>query len=84
MEYIGVITFLVYISGVLFNIFTHKYVIPVEEPESNSYADFLAFLFCWPIIVLQKIIRLLFIVSSWFGWLVWGIVLLTEKYDTRR
>ena len=81
MEYTGIIIFLIYISGVLFNIFTHKYVMPTEEFDSGSTADFLAFLFCWPIIVFQEFIRLLFIVSSWFGWLVWGLILITEKYD---
>ena len=68
------IIFIVYWIGTLFNVFTNKYIIFPTKKLSNSTAT----------IIVKETIRLLFIIFSWFSWIIYGIVIITEKYDTRR
>ena len=69
-----IIIFILYWLGTLFNVFTNKYIILPTKKLSNSTAT----------IIIKETIRLLFIIFSWFSWIIYGIVIITEKYDTRR
>ena len=66
--------FIIYCVGVLFNIFTNKYIISTSD-ELDSFVD---------IVTLRESFRLFFIIFSWLSWIAYGIVIITEKYDTRR
>lgn len=74
MNNLEIIIFIVYWIGTLFNVFTNKYIIFPTKKFSNSTAT----------IIIKETIRLLFIIFSWFSWIIYGIVIITEKYDTRR
>lgn len=81
MNTLGIIILIIYIIGVIFNMFTSKCVIRIYNYDEGSYANFITLLFLWPVVVFQIIISIFFIFGSWFSWIIYGIILLIEKYE---
>lgn len=77
------IILLVWVLGIIFNLFMVKKIFP-DELDNSKVGDlfdvFLIF-FMLPIILLQYILKAVFIMGSWMSWVAVGIMIIIEKVE---
>ena len=77
------IILLVWVLGIVFNLFMVKKIFPDELDNSkggNLFDVFLIF-FMLPIIFLQYMLKAIFIIGSWMSWIAIGIMIIIEKVE---
>ena len=77
------IILLIWILGMVFNLFMIKKIFP-DELDDNKGGDifdiFLVF-FMLPIIFLQYMLKAVFVMGSWMSWIAVGIMFIIEKIE---
>ena len=77
------IILLIWILGIVFNLFMIKKIFP-DELDDNKGGDifdiFLVF-FMLPIIFLQYMLKAVFVMGSWMSWIAVGIMFIIEKIE---
>ena len=80
MEEYKFILIIIYLTGVIVNLFSVEYIIPIEENKSGGgLFEIFAFLFVLPILMLMYLFRIIFITSSWIGLIIYGIIWIYNK-----
>ena len=77
------IIFLIWVVGIIFNLIMINKIFPNELDSSKGGDIFDIFLifFMLPIIFLQYLLKVVFVMGSWMSWIAIGIMCVVEKIE---
>lgn len=77
------IILLVWVLGIVFNLFMVKKIFPDElyNSKGGDFFDIFLIFFMLPIILLQYMLKAIFIIGSWMSWVAVVIMIIIEKVE---